>query len=116
MARSVPTYSRPPANSAWKAWCRSAETDHIGPALAGLGQGEEPQAPRYGKSEGSFRMTNKDAFDLWWQWATKPHESMLSIDGDIHYPIIELSQEDRRDREKVDEAVRRCQERQKRST
>jgi hypothetical protein len=35
-------------------------------------------------------MTEKDAFDLWWEWATKPHESMLSIDGDIHYPIMEL--------------------------
>ena len=23
----------------------------------------------------------KDAFDLWWGWATKPRESMLSIDG-----------------------------------
>jgi hypothetical protein len=30
----------------------------------------------------------KDAFDLWWGWATKPRESMLSIDGDIHYPIM----------------------------
>lgn len=41
---------------------------------------------------------------------------MLSIGGDIHYPIMELSQEDRRDGEKVNEAVRRYRERQKRST
>jgi hypothetical protein len=42
----------------------------------------------------------KDAFDLWWQWAEKPLDSMLMIDADIHYPIMELSPEDRRDREK----------------
>jgi hypothetical protein len=56
----------------------------------------------------------KDAFDLWCEWATKPHESMLSIDGDIHYPIMEP--EDRRDRAKVNEAVRQYQESQKCST
>jgi hypothetical protein len=55
-------------------------------------------------------MTNKDAFDRWWEWAQKPHESFLMIDADIHSPIMELSQEDRRDRAKVNEAVRRYQE------
>jgi hypothetical protein len=58
----------------------------------------------------------KDAFDLWWEWVTKTPESMLMIDGDIHYAITELSPEDRRDREKVNEAVRRYRESQKRST
>jgi hypothetical protein len=58
----------------------------------------------------------KDAFDLWWEWATKSPESMLLIDGDIHYAITELSTEDRRDREKVNEAVRRYRESQKGST
>lgn len=33
----------------------------------------------------------KDAFDLWWQWAERPHESLLMIDADIHNPIMELS-------------------------
>ena len=28
----------------------------------------------------------KDAFDLWWEWATKTPESTLMIDGDIHMP------------------------------
>jgi hypothetical protein len=42
----------------------------------------------------------KDAFDLWWEWAQKPHKSFLMIDADIHNPIMELSPEDRRDREK----------------
>jgi hypothetical protein len=32
----------------------------------------------------------KDAFDLWWEWAQKPHESFLMIDADIHNPIMEL--------------------------
>jgi hypothetical protein len=32
----------------------------------------------------------KDAFDLWWEWAQKPHESFLMIDADIHSPIMEL--------------------------
>jgi len=52
----------------------------------------------------------KDAFDLWWQWAEKSPESMLMIDGDIHYPVMELPPEDRRDRAKVNEAVRRYRE------
>jgi hypothetical protein len=30
----------------------------------------------------------KDAFDLWWEWAQKPHESLLMIDAGIHRPII----------------------------
>jgi len=38
-------------------------------------------------------------------------ESMLMIDGDIHYPVMEVSPEDRRNREKVNEAVRRYRER-----
>jgi hypothetical protein len=87
-----------------------------GRPVSELDQGKKPKIPGHGKGEGSFRMTNKDAFDLWWEWATKPHESMLSIDGDIHYPIMELSPEDRRDRKKVNEAVRRYPESRKYST
>jgi hypothetical protein len=34
----------------------------------------------------------KNAFDLWWEWAEKPHESMLMIPGDIHYPIMSFRQ------------------------
>ena len=52
-------------------------------------------------------MTTKDAFDLWWEWAEKPLDCPLTIDGDIHYPVMELSPEDRRDCNKVNEAVRR---------
>jgi hypothetical protein len=48
----------------------------------------------------------KEAFDIWWEWARKPVESMLMIRGEIHYPVMSLSPEDRRDRTKVNEAVR----------
>ena len=29
-------------------------------------------------------MKEKDPFDLWWEWAEKPVDSMLMIDGNIH--------------------------------
>ncbi len=58
-------------------------------------------------------MTNKDAFDRWWEWAEKPLNSMLTIDGDIHYPVTELSPEDQRNRDKNNEAVRRYRESRK---
>jgi hypothetical protein len=49
----------------------------------------------------------KDAFDLWWEWAEKPPESMLMIAAELHDAVMALSPEDRRDRAKVNEAVRR---------
>ena len=55
-------------------------------------------------------MTTKDAFDLWWEWAKKPLDSMLLIDGDIHYRVMELSPEDRRHRDKVNEAARQAEQ------
>jgi hypothetical protein len=57
--------------------------------------------------EGAKDHPMKDAFDLWWEWAQKPHQSFLMIDADIHNPIMDLSPEDRRNREKVNGAVRR---------
>jgi hypothetical protein len=53
----------------------------------------------------------KDAFDLWWEWAQKPVDSPMTIPADIHYAVMDLSPEDRHDREKVNEAVRRNRER-----
>jgi hypothetical protein len=73
---------------------------------AGNGEPDDP-ADHAAARQGSRDYPMKDAFDLWWRWAEKPHESLLMISGDIHYPVMELSPEDRRDREKVDEAVRR---------
>ena len=55
-------------------------------------------------------MMPKDAFDMWWEWAEKPRDSMLLIDREIRYPVMGLSPEDRHDRDKVNEAVRRYRE------
>jgi hypothetical protein len=47
----------------------------------------------------------KDAFDQWWEWATKPADSDFPIPAEIHIAVMRLSPEDRRDRAKVNEAV-----------
>ena len=52
-------------------------------------------------------MTNKDAFDLWREWADKPVDSPLTIDAAIHDAVMALPPDERRDRVKVNEAVRR---------
>jgi hypothetical protein len=49
---------------------------------------------------------NKDDFDLWWEWAEKPVDSMLMIDAEIHEAVMALPPDERRDRAKVNEAVR----------
>jgi hypothetical protein len=38
-------------------------------------------------------MMDKDAFDLWWEWADKPVESMLTIPAEIHNPVMARSSE-----------------------
>jgi hypothetical protein len=48
----------------------------------------------------------KDAFDLWWEWAEKPVDSTLTIDAAIHDAVMALPPNERRDRVKVNEAVR----------
>jgi hypothetical protein len=50
---------------------------------------------------------NRDAFDLWWEWAEKPVDSMLMIDAAIHDAVMALPPDERRDRAKVNEAVRK---------
>jgi hypothetical protein len=49
---------------------------------------------------------NKDAFDLWWEWAEKPLDSPLTIDAEIHEAVMALPPDERRDRAKVNAAVR----------
>jgi hypothetical protein len=49
---------------------------------------------------------HKDAFDLWWEWAEKPADSHLTIQAEIHEAVMALPPEERRDRAKVNEAVR----------
>jgi hypothetical protein len=55
-------------------------------------------------------MENKDAFDLWWKWAEKPTRSRLTIPAVIYEAMLALPPEDRRDRVKVNEAVRKASE------
>ena len=43
---------------------------------------------------------------LWWEWAEKPVDSMLTIDAAIHDAVMALPPDERRDRAKVKEAVR----------
>jgi hypothetical protein len=49
---------------------------------------------------------NRDAFDLWWEWADKPVDSTLTIDAAIHDAAMALPPDERRYRAKVNEAVR----------
>jgi len=49
---------------------------------------------------------HKGAFDLWREWVEKPIDSMLTIDAAIHDVVMALSPDERRDRAKVNEAVR----------
>jgi len=51
-------------------------------------------------------MDNRDTFDLWWEWAEKPVDSTLTISAEIHDVVMALLPEERRDRAKVNEAVR----------
>lgn len=53
-------------------------------------------------------MSEPDPFDLFWQWATKPVDSYLMIDAEIHHVVMALPEEERRDREVVNAAVRKC--------
>jgi hypothetical protein len=47
-----------------------------------------------------------DAFDRFWQWAEKPLDSPLTIPVELHRAVMELAPEDRRNREKVNEAAK----------
>jgi hypothetical protein len=48
----------------------------------------------------------KDAFDLWWEWATKPADSHLTIPAEIHDAGMMLTPEERKDRAIVNETLR----------
>jgi hypothetical protein len=51
-----------------------------------------------------------DAFDRWWQWAQKSLDSPLTIPAEIHHAVTSLPPQDRCDRDKVNEAVRKTTE------
>jgi len=60
------------------------------------------------KAEARHVMTdNKDAFDLWWAWAEKPPHSTLTVPAEIHEAVMALPPNERHDRAKVNEAVRK---------
>lgn len=48
----------------------------------------------------------KDAFDQYHEWATKPLDSHLTIPVEIHNAVMALPPDERKDRDKVNEAVR----------
>ena len=48
-----------------------------------------------------------DAFDRYWEWANKPVGNRLMLDGLLYNPIMALSEKDRKDRQKVNDAVER---------
>ncbi|MBV9562931.1 MAG: hypothetical protein JOY90_21195 [Bradyrhizobium sp.] len=50
----------------------------------------------------------KDAFGTWWDWAEKPLDSHLSISAELHRAVMELPEDDRNERAKVNEAARRA--------
>jgi hypothetical protein len=49
--------------------------------------------------------TNKDAFDLWWEWAIRATDHR-TIAPEIHNAVMMLAPEERMDRATVNEAVR----------
>lgn len=51
-------------------------------------------------------MSDRDAFDEWWEWADKAAESDLTISAAIHNAVMALPPDERHDREKVNAAVR----------
>ena len=51
-------------------------------------------------------MTEKDAFDLWWEWADKPVDNKPTIDAAVYDAVMALPPDERRDRAEVNEAVR----------
>ena len=57
-------------------------------------------------SEALQRYLKRTRFDLWWEWAEKPLDNPLRIDAAIHDAVMALPPDERRDRAKVNEAVR----------
>jgi hypothetical protein len=48
----------------------------------------------------------RDAFDLWWEWADKPVDNKPTIDAAVYDAVMALPPDERRDRAKVNAAVR----------
>jgi hypothetical protein len=51
--------------------------------------------------------SEKDAFEIWWEWATKdPKTDLRTIPAEIHDAVMTLTPEERKDRAIVNETVR----------
>ena len=79
------------------------------------GHGREFDSTRkdhhWGKAEAETRYVmndEKDAFDLWWEWADKPVDNKPTIDAAVYDAVMALPPDERRDRAKVNEAVRKA--------
>src|SRR5438876_8047406 len=65
----------------------------------------------WGKAEAETRYVmndEKDPFDLWWEWADKPVDNKPTIDAAVYDAVMALPPDERRDRAKVNEAVRKA--------
>jgi len=65
----------------------------------------------WGKAEAETRYVmndEKDAFDLWWEWADKPADNKPTINVAVYDAVMVLRPDERRDRAKVNEAVRKA--------
>jgi hypothetical protein len=51
-----------------------------------------------------------DAFDRFWRWAEKPLKDPLTVPAGIHHEVMSLPPAERRDRAKVNKAVRKAKE------
>ena len=58
----------------------------------------------------TFMNDNKNAFDLWWEWAEKPLDSRLTIDAAIHDAVMALPPDERRDRPPQRGLMLRCRD------
>jgi hypothetical protein len=75
-----------------------------GPYMTKSGMAPRPQSRRLFRNVAD--MTNKDAFDLWWEWADKPVDNKPTIDAAVYDAVMALPPDERRDRAKVNAAVR----------
>jgi len=54
---------------------------------------------RQAEAETRYVMNDeKDAFDLWWEWADKPVDNKPTIDAAVYDAVMALPPDERRDR------------------
>jgi hypothetical protein len=86
-----------------RSWCNDDDT------RTASAEGLQNRTRQEGLASLKGRHMNTDpkgAFDLWWEWAEKPADSPLTIPADIREAVMALTPQEKRDRAKVNEAVR----------